>query len=367
MKGCKNIMRIKLSNLVLSILLLVISAIGLFYLYFIGNSQLEEIYPSIQFFADSNTYIKTFRGEGNDGAIIRIDGNYLGPLIVLSFFRGNNYLILIFNFFIFAYSIISIAKALKINSLHVALILLISPLTFSNLLSVNKEIFLYPFFALALSAYIRKSIMLLLFALFLSLMVRWQLTVFYVVMIVAIKWRSVFRTRIEFVLYFLIAISIVYILIQPIIQPILLYVQLSNESYDSGGTGLFERTMEMQNNGLYFLAFPIKAFHLLFGMGFKFDRLFNPFELYNDFFVGGHCAITFVMFTLLAFKRKLSLRSDLFFIAVIFLIVFCVTPIFAPRYLYFFFFLGALVLAGAPDDLQKLQTQKNITPYLIRN
>ena len=351
-------MKIKVSTLWLVVLLFVLGVIGFGFLYFVGNSQLEEAFPSFQFFADSNTYIKTYRGEADNGQVVRVDGNYLGPLMVLSVFHGNNYLILAFNFFIFAFSVIRVARDLSVSSLHVVLLLLISPLTISSLLSVNKEVFLYPFLALALSSYLRKSAMLFLIALCVSFLVRWQLGVFYVSLILIVKCRAVFKTRELVLLGFLIAISVVYLLIRPIIEPVLLYVQLSNESYEGGGSGLFERVVEIQNAGLYFLIFPIKAFHLLFGMGFKFDKIFNPVDLYNDFFVSAHCAISFVVFFLLICGKKISMASDLVFVATVFLIVFCVTPIYAPRYLYFVFVLGVLVLAGAPADLNELRVRK---------
>lgn len=349
------------------VLLLAFIAAAAIFLYVVGNSQLEEIVPSFQFFADSNTYIKTYRGEGDDRAIIRVDGNYFGPLMVLNIFHGNNYLIMAFNCFVFGWSVIRISRSLELDSFKVGLLLMISPLTISSLLSVNKEIFLFPFLALALDAYLRDSRVLISFAFIISLLVRWQLGVFYVALILLIKWRSVFDSRFKPLLVLLFAISVVYLIIQPIIEPILLYVQLSNENYESDGSGVFERVMEAQNSGLYFLVFPIKAFHLLFGMGFKIDKIYNPIELYNDFFVAGHCAITFVTFSLLAFKRKVTLNSDLLFVAALFLILFCLTPIFAPRYLYFVFVLGTLVLAGAPNNLQKLKGQRNRYSLFGRN
>lgn len=367
MKIADNFTKIKISSLSLIVLMLAFSALGLGFLYFIGNNQLEETFPTLQFFADSNTYIKTYRGEVDNGVLIRVDGNYLGPLAVLSVFQGNNYLILIFNVCVFIFSIIHISRGLKLNSLRVAIFLLMSPLTISSLLSVNKEIFLLPFLAFILNAYLRKSFLSTLLAFCFSLLVRWQLGIFYIALILIIKWRTVFSSRAKLLFAMLAGVSVVYLLIQPIIQPILLYVQLSFDNYQDGGSGLFERVLQLQNKGLYFLIFPVKAFHLLFGMGFKIDKIFNPVELYNDFFVAGHCAVTFVVFSVLAFKRKISLKFDFIFVAAIFLVFFCATPIFAPRYLYFVFVLGVLVLLGAPADLRKLQIQSRSRPLLRRN
>src|SRR5690606_28937993 len=72
---------------------------------------------------------------------------------------------------------------LKLNPVNVGALLLISPMTVSTLLSVNKEIFLFPFIAFALHGYMRRSVLAMLIALGLSVLSRWQLTVFYLFML----------------------------------------------------------------------------------------------------------------------------------------------------------------------------------------
>jgi hypothetical protein len=347
-------MKLKKSHYLLFLVLFVFTVLGLVFLLLIGNSQLEEVFPSLQFFADSNTYIKTYQGYGDQGTAIRVDGNYLGPSAILTLFHGNNYLILIFNVVIFAFSTAIIADILNINSLLFGFFLLISPLTISSLLSVNKEVFLLPFLAISLIGYVKQSPLFYLLAISISLLVRWQLAVFYIILIFITSFNYAALTRARLLLCILIAISFLYLLLKPFIEPVLIYSQLSIDSYDSG-SGLFQSLLESQNRGLYFLLFPLKAFHLLFSMGFKLDKIFNPVELYNDFFVSVHCLISFLVFSLLIAKRRLSLQSDLLFAAALFLMVFCVTPVFSPRYLYFVYVLGVLVLAGAPDHLRGLQ------------
>lgn len=346
------------NNFSLVIMLFFFCLFGLFFLYFVGNDQLEEAFPPIQFFADSNTYIKTYRGEYDNGSIIRVDGNYLGPLVVLNVFMGNNYLILLFNVIVFAVSIVAIARLMGMNSFSIGLVLLLSPLTVSSLLSVNKEIFLFPFLACALHSYLKRSYFSFFFAIGFSILMRWQLGMFYLVLMLIVRWRSMISSRAMLLLGVLGVISVVYLLVQPIIQPILIYVQFSIDDYGNEGSGLFERVLQIQNNGFYFLIFPLKALHLLFGLGFRFEKIFNPVELYNDLFVGGHCAVTFLVFLWLLLKRKISLNSDLIFIAILFLAFFCVTPIFAPRYLYFVFVLAVLDLLGAPASLNDLRIRR---------
>jgi hypothetical protein len=337
-------------------LMLVFSVAGAFFLTFIGADALAERHP-FQFFADSNTYMQTYAGlaDNFDGTLVGVGSNYLGPLTVLHVLQGNIYLVMLLNVYMFTHALLHIAKLLQLDPLRITLLLFLNPLTASSLLSVNKEIFVFPFLAFGLHAYLRGSLTAMLLATACSILVRWQLTGFYLLLVGIASGIRIFRSRLMLVVVLLVCISVAYRLIQPLIQPVLEYVQNSIETYEGGGSGLFEWELSLQNQGLYFLVFPIKAFHLLFGMGLKLDKIFNPVEIYNDFFVSGHCLASFLLFATLAWRRRITLRSDWIFIVVIFLAVFCVTPVFAPRYLFFVYVLGVLAIIGAPTDLRRLR------------
>ncbi len=120
---------------------------------------------------------------------------------------------------------------------------------------------------------------------------------------------------------------------------------------ESGGSGLYTVLQGYQEAGLYFLVFPLKALHLLFAKGLKFQELLAPGNIYNDVFVGLHSTMTLVMFLALLWQKKFSMRSDLIYASVVFLAVFCLSPIYAPRYLYPVYVAWVLVLAGAPMQL----------------
>ncbi len=101
-------------------------------------------------YADSNTYINFYNGFANafSDELLGVSTNYLGPLLVQPLLQGNIYLVMLLNVYLFTHSIIHIARLLGLDPLKVTLILLLSPLMISTLLSVNKEIFLFPFLAL---------------------------------------------------------------------------------------------------------------------------------------------------------------------------------------------------------------------------
>ena len=336
----------------------IFTILALFFILTIGQDSLDGK-NSFQFYSDSNTYIQAYKeaATGLDSSLVTVNNNFLGPLTILWLLQGNSYLVILLNVYIFTHSIIFITGKLNINTLEVGLLLLMSPIAISSLLSVNKEIIIFPFLAFGLCAYMRKSIFFTLIALILSIMVRWQLTIYYLlILLLSFNQRLVrFKSRVTVLITLLLGISITYMIIQPLIEPVIAYANLSFENYEVDGSGLFELMLSFQNKGYYIFAFPIKAFHLLFGMGFKIDKIFSPQDIYNDIFIGLHCAVAFIVFILLFKRRLFTIQNDLIYASIIFLTIFCVTPMFTPRYLFFVFILWVLVLAGAPNALTRLK------------
>lgn len=346
-------MRVRAGLLEFYALMALFAASAAVFLATIGQDALAERHP-FQFFADSNTYHQIYAGDmvSFDGALVGVAANYVGPLLVLEALRGNVYLVMLLNTLVFAWSVQRIARLLGIEPMKLALLLMVSPLTVSSLLSVNKEIFAFPFIALALTGYMRRSVSAVILAFAASILVRWQLTGFYVLMLLLSGPARIFSRR-TVLIGLLLGASAFYSLTQSYLEPVVAFVEVSIENYEEAGSGLFEAVLEYQKQGWYFLAFPVKAAHLLFGMGLKVDKMLSPVNIYNDLFVALHCAVTLGVFVMIVRRRRLYLRSDLVFASAVFLAVFCLTPVFAPRYLHPVFVLWVLVLAGAPALLPR--------------
>lgn len=339
------------------LLLMVFFAIaGSLFLFGVGQDALAER-NSFQFFADSNTYHLMYAENALqfDGSLVSLKDNFVGPSLVLQTAMGSAYLVLLLNVLIFSYSVVRITALLDLDPLKVGMLLLLSPLTVSSLLAVNKEIFFFPFLTFVLVGYLEKSAMAIVVALLLSILVRWQLTAFYVLLLLMSATVGVHRGRTALLMGVLMAASAFYVLMQDWLEPIIAVVQLSIQVDEDPGTGLFEALLRYQREGLYFIVFPIKALHLLFGLGVRLDRLLNPGNFYNDVFVVLHCAATLLVVCGVLAHRAFSIRSDLIFASLIFLAVFCLSPIFSPRYLYPVFVLWVLVFAGAPANLQTVR------------
>lgn len=345
-------MKTKFRTLVYFSSMVVFAYAALIFLAMVGEAALVNQHP-FQFFADSNTYHEIYRGSNDlhSGSLIGVASNYLGPMTLLTIAGGNPYLILVINIVLYVASLLLICRALQLDVLRVGCLLLLSPLTVSTLLSVNKEIFALPFAAVALLAYQRRSLGLIVLALSISLLMRWQLALFYLVLVGISAFRIAGIGRKTVLVGLLLGISAAYAALSDFLEPVIKYSEASIESYDEGGSGLFEYTLSLQSSGLYFLVFPMKALHLMFGLGLKFGALLNPGNIYNDLFVGWHSLIALGLGAVLAWRRQLTIRNDLVFVSVVFLVIFCITPVFAPRYLYPVYLLWVLVLAGAPATL----------------
>lgn len=327
---------------------------GALFLFVIGADALAGNHP-FQFFADSSTYLRTYADRSVLGGepLVGVAANYLGPMLVLQLVDGNIYLVLCINVIIFVVSVTGIARQLELNPLKVSGLLALSPLTLSSLLSVNKEILTFPFIAIALAAYRRRSIPLAILAVGVAFMSRWQFALFAVVFLATVAMGIAVRSRLLRLCGLLVASSAAYLMMKDAFSPVIAVVERALELETHKGSGSFALLLAAQDIGLYFAVFPLKAAHLLFAMGLRFDRLFNPGNIYNDFFIVMHCLATLVVWLLVVRARRFSLRQDLVFASVVFLAVFCLSPIYSPRYLYPVFVAWVLVLAGAAANVQR--------------
>ena len=331
--------------------MLLFAAFGMFFLLVIGAAALRD-QDIFQFYADSITYLNIYDGdlEIAGGSVIGVANNYLGPMVILGLAHGNVYVVALLNILIFTWSVAAISRVLKLDAPKLAGLLMLSPLTMSSLLSVNKELFFFPFLAFALIAHARRSVVFVLLALAVSMLFRWQLLMYYVLLLGMLKAPRLVRNRGVLVLLLLAAISAIYVIALDLIEPVLSVAEASISDFE-GGSGLFEKTLDLQKQGLYFLIFPVRAVHLLFGMGLRFGSILAPTDIYNDVFVSLHCLASLVLLVVVVRQKRLSLRADLIFAGMVFLVLFCISPIFAPRYLYPVYVVLALTAVGAPASL----------------
>lgn len=353
--------------LLLLLLLLGLALGGAAFLWAIGIDALN-LRNDFNFFADSSTYHEAARGElvGIDGFndFIGIAGNFLGPLLILAICGQDYYAVLLFNLVLFYTSVVLISRAVEAPPLKLALLLLLNPMTISSLLSVNKEILSMLVVAVLLVAQQRRSIALWIIAGAIALLVRWQLTlVLLTVFLIDSGLNPLARRRGQAAIAMLLGLSVTYTALIEVFSGIRAVFELSVEDYE--GSGLYEALVDWQDRGLYWLVFPAKAAHLLFGLGLRFDRLVAPDNLYNDVWQLLHSTTTLIAFVLLQRRGRVQLGNDLVFVSVIYIMIFALSPIYAPRYFYAVFVLWTAALA-ARSDRPRLLRMSPIEPVRRR-
>lgn len=325
-----------------------LAAAGAVFLYYVGQHALMGALD-FQFYADSNTYHDMYAGLINRADdLVSVSYNYLGPMMILTVFGGNIYLVMLFNIAIFTASIIAISRALNLNPITSALLQIVSPLTLASLMSVNKEIMVYPALALIIVALRNKSIMIALLSIVVSLFCRWQLTAFLMILIALYPVRNFNRYAV--IGFLTIGISTFYFAFESFIRPVFNTVEAANATLTEG-SGIFERLLDLQAEGFYFAVLPFKAAHLMFTQGLRFDNMLNPIVVYVDQIVALFCLLNIIYFIVVLFKGLASPKNDLIAISLVFIVVFGLTPVYSPRYFYPVFILWAFVLAGARGSI----------------
>ncbi|MFN7092513.1 MAG: hypothetical protein ACK4P4_18415 [Allorhizobium sp.] len=314
------------------------------YLSIHGINALEGRNP-YQFFADANTYHEFARSMNQfaGSELISLGRNALGPLFLVLLSGDNYYLVAALNVLIFFISVRLLSWDARVDPLFFAALLLLNPMTISSLMAANKEILSLFFFALLVRAWLRRSLLWLTLAVVVAICVRWQLFAFVVLLMpFALGWRLPPHNRALLLVAVAVALSIAYRLALGALSQITDNFQAAAQTY-SGGSGLFTALVAMQMDGLYFLIAPIKAAHLLFGLGLRFDRLVTPVDIYNDVWqLLGSTALLCIFLALCA-KRTFTIRNDVIFISILYILLFALSPIYAPRYFYIVYVMWILV------------------------
>jgi len=329
-------------------LLLGLGLCGALFLAAIGIDALEGR-NAFQFFADSRTYHEVARGDLLDieawQDAVTVGGNFLGPLAVLRLTGQNYYLVLILNVALFAASTLSISHTLRLDSLRYTLVLLVNPVILTSMLSVNKEVLAIAAIACILRAYRSGSAVAWILGAALCLLVRWQMLLFVIVLAALVGRTNPARAQRALTLVaLLVLLSVLYAALADVFEPIRNNFEEAAQEYE--GSGLYEWLVAMQNAGYYWLVFPLKAAHLLFGAGLRFDRLFAPTDFYNDVIQLLHSTAMLVLFVLLGRRSLIRLRNDLIYLSALYLALFAISPIYTPRYFLPVYVLWAAVLVG---------------------
>ena len=346
-------------------LLLALWAVGSIFLYCVGDAALTGT-ANFQFFADSGTYMRLANGALGEvdslRTLVGFSMNFLGPLAILRLAGENVYLVLLINIALYGIATTFLIRATQADEWTLHLLLLANPITLSSLLSVNKEIISLLCVSLVVFGLMCRSWKALALSVIVGLLTRWQFAVFCLLVIILFSpLNRLQRRRWLTVLCLLALASLAIWLLNPVVSKVRSF-HLDTQGYQ--GSGLFESLVNAQTRGLYWAVFVPKALHLMFGLGLRLDRLFDPTNLYNDVWQLLHSTAMLAVTGMLVLRRRLLLRYDLVFIGMLYLLVFVLTPIYVPRYLYPVYVLLAMMFSTAEPTVFGKQLEARDAPQI---
>jgi len=316
-----------------SILIYLIISV-LFFIIIAHNVLMGKI--NFQFYADTKTYEKVAR-LGNMESLVDVGWNLFGPVKILSILGYQNYWgLFIFNVFILILALYYISRDKSVYLRKLFFLIIISPITFFSLFSVNKEIISLLCISLIIYNHTKNKFLITLLILFMSYLVRWQFTMFYLIYLLFYSRYNFLKNRkaISFTLL-LVVISILLFFVQYTMFSDLFDVYYSRGLKDhTTGLGSFEIIMKIQTKLGYIFAFIPKTLHLMTGMIVRYRYVLDFSDAYNNFVLFFQAPLNLYLLFLNYKRRLFSFKNEYFFMALLYCAVFAITPVYAIRYFY---------------------------------
>lgn len=313
-----------------------------------------------QFYADSKTYEEAARFQNID-SLVDVGGNFLGPVTILSILGPRNYWgIFFFNIVLFLFSMYFISREKGVSLRVLFFLIMISPITFTSLFSINKEIISLLCICMLIYNHRNKSIVVSLFILLFSYLVRWQFSLFYLMYLFFFsKLNFLKEKRLLSFLLLLVLISVVlYYTKNSLLSGVFNIYERTSDEYTEG-SGSFNVIMDVQNDYGYIFAFFPKVLHLMIGMITRYKMIFDYSDVYNNIILYFQAPLNFYLLYVNLRNHLLNMRNDYLFVALLYCAVFAITPIYAIRYFYPVSILLAYSYAARDTILCPISTKDN--------
>ena len=285
--------------------------------------------------ADSLVYMEAADNWVGGQSLVTPTANFLGPVMIALWLRDPREIAL-FNVALFLCALFVLLD----KSRYIFLFwILVNPLTFPSLLTLNKEILCLFCAVLFWRWLLTRQTLVLVAAIGLSAVVRWEQAFVLLAFIAMLRIKNRRKALASLILGISIASPIVRVYLDP--------TQLGEEQ--SAVTGLL---VKLQDYGLYALVLPAKVLSALTSQIVQFWDLLD-FKRLHDlqtgvFVLGDQLSMCAIL--LFAWKRKLLRLSNeaVYFIA-IYVVIYCAAPLNQPRYFFFCYVLIAAVIANSPS------------------
>jgi hypothetical protein len=318
----------------------------------------------LKFYADTLTYERLARSIPLSFDLIQVGANLFGPVFVLKTLGSDRFLVYLFNLACLAAAFTVVVRSFSLDRVQFLFYLTLTPLVFTSLLSINKEIVAVAATAFFASYYRSGRRWQLAVALVASFLVRWQMTLFMLVfMAMASPINPVRRRRLLSVTLLTLAISVAYVQNLDTFERLNQLALIGAREYIEG-SGLYGQFIAVQNKYGYFLVFLPKTLHQMLGLLTRVDRVTDVQHFFNNDVMFFHSLATLVLLTVALWRRRIRLDLDPVYIAVVYAAVFALSPIFAPRYFLPVYVLLALALAlrREPDSVAEPPTELGPAP-----
>jgi hypothetical protein len=282
--------------------------------------------------ADSLVYMDVADSWEGGTSLVTPTANFFGP-VMLALWLRNSREIAIFDVSLFLFALLILNGSTR----YVFIVwILINPLTFPSLLTLNKEILSLFCAVLFWRWMVTKQMLLIVMTISLSSIVRWEQAL---VLLVFIAMQKIQNRRRALVLLILV-ISVA----SPIAHAYLAPVRPGDEQ--SATTGML---VMLQDYGLYALVLPAKALSALTSQIVQFWQLADLKRLHDlqtgVFVLGDQLCMCAIL--LFAWRRKLlHLSSDGIYFIAIYVVVYCAAPLNQPRYFFFCYVLIAAMVSS---------------------
>ncbi len=286
-------------------------------------------------------------------------------MLLLSLVNGNPWTIYIMNWLIFLFSFWLIKTYIPLLGVRYLVILMINPIVFSSLLAINKEIISLLAISLLVAFTPSRNLYYGLSCLSLSIMVRWQFSVAIVCSLLLTNKLEMFRNkRWIIVLCFTSIISFIYPLILPFIEHIdniaLEAADVTSQADYVEGLGTYPLLLGIQRQfGGYLLVVIPKTAHLLFGLLSRYNSVVDFTEFYNTVIQFSQALIFFFLIPFIFLRRKFDIAEDSIYLAILYCVIFALTPIYSPRYLFPVYVLCAITISKRENSSNTVKVCKN--------
>jgi hypothetical protein len=333
---------------------IMLSSIVLFFFYvepsFSGKNNLRIGADSVFYLWHAGLVTDNpYRANGDNLApSISLSGNLLGPDVIGKLLRSS-FLILCFNYVLFFVAVAYIAKAIPVRVVLLTILLLINPAILVSVLTLNKEIIVLLSTAM-LCYYIeseRRSWLLLCCTLLVALLGRWQnlLVVIFFLLLTA-KWNPMKNRRNVAIALVVLAITIAYSFLWPFIN-----VVLGIDEYEGKTIVVLA---EAQTHFLYFaVVIPKIALNLYGGVIGLAGVGSTDSDVYNSMIVPLASLANAIVTVWYCIVRKIDLRNDRLYLAILYAVIFAVSPFVQCRYLLPIYLLLCVEIARHTEERER--------------